>query len=166
MGKMWITRVAHWLYSIGSSSLVLETPQNGPLNLTLSTRRCKPFQKKERFYCLVRCVFCKLGDMADDDKNILEQARAAMGVTLKQIAGAIDSNEPSVSRIFRAQQMGRRELYRSIHDFFGGILSYGEIYDPNIHGDLDKRRAGKLRKLAKAHLDDGRITPRPRQRKL
>lgn len=87
--------------------------------------------------------------------NVLQQARDAMEYTLDEVAEAVGSNGASISRIERAKQMGRRELYRQLHTFYGGILTLGEIYDPEQHEPLDDRRLGKLRKLARTYRTRG-----------
>lgn len=96
-----------------------------------------------------------------DELNVLQQARDEMGFTLDEVADAVGSNGASISRIERAKQMGRRELYRALHSFYGGFLSLGEIYDPSFYREkLDQRRLGKLRKLAKSYRSGDR-NPRP-----
>lgn len=100
--------------------------------------------------------------METKPENVVQEARIVMGFTLKQVAQAIGSNEPSVSRIERGQQMGRRETYRALHKFYGKILTLGEIYDPTYHKKrLDTGRKGQLRELAESHLTKRRVKPRP-----
>ncbi len=92
----------------------------------------------------------------NDELNRLQQARDEMGFTLDEVAEAVGSNGASISRIERALQMGRRELYRALFDFYGGVLTLGEIYDPDFHeGELDSRRVGRLRKLARTYRREG-----------
>lgn len=79
-----------------------------------------------------------------------------MGFTLDEVAEAVGSNGASISRIERALQMGRRELYRALFEFYGGVLTLGEIYDPAFHEvELDERRQRKLRKLARSYRREG-----------
>ena len=94
----------------------------------------------------------------DSDKlNVLQQARDEMGFTLDEVAEAVGSNGASISRIERAMQMGRRELYRSLHNFYGGFLTLGEIYDPGFYDErLDEGRCRKLRRLAKSYRSENR----------
>ena len=77
-----------------------------------------------------------------------------MGFTLDEVAERVGSNGASISRIERALQMGRRELYRALFDFYGGIVTLGEIYDPEVGGELDDKRSKKLVALAKRYRSE------------
>ena len=86
--------------------------------------------------------------MAD---SILYQARLAAALPITEVAQAVGVARTTLYRIEACRVHPKPQTARALHTFYGGILTLGECYDPELTAEaLDARRARRLRQLAGA----------------
>jgi transcriptional regulator with XRE-family HTH domain len=64
--------------------------------------------------------------MAD---TLLTQIRKSRGLSLDDVAGKVGTTAGTLSRVERGEQTPKKELARALHEFFGGAVPLGAVYD-------------------------------------
>ena len=70
----------------------------------------------------------------EPEQTPLEAARAKRGLTLSEVAAAVDTHVGNLTRIERGLQLPRRDLARRLHAFYRGRVRLANIYDPTFIG--------------------------------
>lgn len=65
--------------------------------------------------------------------TLLTQTRKSRGLSLDQVAGEVKTDPTNLSRVEKGQQMPKRDLARSLFEFYGGAVPLGAIYDPTFY---------------------------------
>jgi transcriptional regulator with XRE-family HTH domain len=61
--------------------------------------------------------------------SLLTQIRKSRGLSLDDVAVKVGTTAGTLSRVERGEQTPKKELARSLHEFFGGSVPLGSIYD-------------------------------------
>jgi len=65
--------------------------------------------------------------------TLLTQTRKSRGLSLDQVAADVKTDPTNLSRVEKGQQMPKRDLARSLFEFYGGAVPLGAIYDPEFY---------------------------------
>lgn len=65
--------------------------------------------------------------------TLLTQTRKSRGLSLDKVAAEVGTDPTNLSRVEKGQQMPKRELARSLFQFYGGAVPLGAIYDPEYY---------------------------------
>ncbi len=68
--------------------------------------------------------------MAPVTDHLMTQIRKSRKLSLAQVAEVVGTDQANLSRIEKGEQNPKRELARKLHQFYGGAVPLGAIYDP------------------------------------
>ena len=66
----------------------------------------------------------------------MTKARKAKGPSLDQVARVVGTDQANLSRVEKGQQIPKRQLARSLHEFYGREIPLGAIYDPGFYAEM------------------------------
>lgn len=75
--------------------------------------------------------------------SLLQQTRKSRGLSLDIVAREVGTDPTNLSRVEKGSQIPKRELARSLFEFYGGAVPLGAIYDPEFYGSPVMGRAGR-----------------------
>lgn len=81
--------------------------------------------------------------MAKQKATLLTQTRKSRGLSLDQVAGCVGTDPTNLSRVEKGAQVPKRELARSLFEFYEGAVPLGAIYDPQYLPPADAARAAR-----------------------
>jgi transcriptional regulator with XRE-family HTH domain len=75
-------------------------------------------------------------------QSLLTQTRKSRGLSLEAVARIVGTDPTNLSRVEKGDQSPKRELARSIFEFYDGRVPLAAIYDPQYFAEKPEAARG------------------------